>query len=62
MPFQLTGPMNISGFNNLPSLQLYVTNREREGEELVKGFGQLSRMKPMKHTSTTIMGWTLLTI
>ncbi len=30
--FQSTGPKNISGVNNLPSLQLYVTDRERERE------------------------------
>ncbi len=30
--FQSTGPKNISGVNNLPSLQLYVTQRERERE------------------------------
>ncbi len=59
MSFQSAGPTNISGVNNLPSLQLYVKQREREGEELIKGFGKLSRMKPMKHTSTIIMGWTL---
>ncbi len=29
MSFQSTGPTNISGVNNLPSLQLYVTKRER---------------------------------
>ncbi len=29
MSFQSTGPMNISGVNNLPSLQLYVKHRER---------------------------------
>ena len=28
--FQSTGPTNISGVNNLPSLQLYVAKRERE--------------------------------
>ncbi len=28
--FQSTGPTNISGVNNLPSLQLYATKRERE--------------------------------
>ena len=28
--FKSTGPMNISGVNNLPSLQLYVKQRERE--------------------------------
>ena len=27
--FQSTGPTNISGVNNLPSLQLYVTKSER---------------------------------
>ena len=27
--FQSTGPTNISGVNNLPSLQLYVTKRVR---------------------------------
>ena len=30
--FQSTGLANISGVNNLPSLQLYVTVRERERE------------------------------
>ncbi len=59
--FQSTGPTNISGVNNLPSLQLYVAKRERErGAD--KGFGESIRMKPVKHTSTTIMGWTLPTI
>ena len=60
--FQSTGPTNISGVNNLPSLQLYVAKREREREGQIKGFGESIRMKPVKHTSTTIMGWTLPTI
>ena len=37
--FQSTGPKNISGVNNLPSLQLYVTHTERGRGADKKGLG-----------------------
>ncbi len=40
--FQSTGPTNISGVNNLPSLRLYVTKREsgRGAEKRIWGIEQ----------------------
>jgi hypothetical protein len=48
--FQSTGPTNISSVNNLPSLELYVTKRDREGDAQIIGLGKSSKMNHVKHT------------
>jgi len=59
--FQSTGPTNISGVNNLPSLQLYVTQRER-GRGGEKRIWAIEQNEAREMYLNTTLEWMLPTI